>query len=96
MCIRDRVSGLHRFSAQPQDYDLVLMSALLPGLDAPVIAEKMLALNPDIRLAHLSSGANGHPQQSGLATRRIPCITNRSTGMDSGPPCGRCSTDLTR
>ena len=71
----DGVSGLHRFSAQPQDYDLVLMSALLPGLDAPVIAEKMLALNPDIRLAHLSSGANGNPQQSGLAALRIPCIT---------------------
>jgi len=73
--IADGVSGLHRFSAQPQDYDLVLMSALLPGLDASVIAEKMLALNPNIRLAYLSSGANGHPQQSGLATLRIPYVT---------------------
>jgi signal transduction histidine kinase len=75
VAVADGITGLHRFGAQPQDFDLVLMNALLPGLDAPAVASRMLALNPDVRLACLSSSTDGIPQLAGLEGFRLPVIT---------------------
>ena len=70
---RDGVEGLHR--ALENDYAVIVLDVMLPGLDGFALARRIRELNPQVPILFLSARALGEDRITGLRTGADDYIT---------------------
>jgi signal transduction histidine kinase/CheY-like chemotaxis protein len=71
--------GLEMFRAEPARFDLIVTDVVMPRLGGRELAEKVLAVRPDMKILYMSGYTDDAALQEGLLARRIPLLAKPFT-----------------